>query len=150
MQLLTTVQMIILIRHAQSEGNKNRDIHQFIPDHRVKLTQHGWTQVCLDLCPPRTRQVLTDIVSRTGRRGRPNPPIPVEARRYSAVLHLTLSSNTRDHRRHPTHTHVRRPHTFSIPPQYHHRLRRTPTTRARLWQLPAMLGGNGEDVARAG
>lgn len=37
--------MIILIRHAQSEGNKNRDIHQFIPDHRVKLTQHGWTQV---------------------------------------------------------------------------------------------------------
>jgi broad specificity phosphatase PhoE len=41
--------MIILIRHAQSEGNKNRDIHQFIPDHRVKLTQHGWTQVCF--CP---------------------------------------------------------------------------------------------------
>ncbi|KAF1837705.1 phosphoglycerate mutase-like protein [Decorospora gaudefroyi] len=36
--------MIILIRHAQSEGNKNRDIHQFIPDHRVKLTPHGWTQ----------------------------------------------------------------------------------------------------------
>lgn len=42
--------MIILIRHAQSEGNKNRDIHQFIPDHRVKLTQHGWTQV-RSLCP---------------------------------------------------------------------------------------------------
>jgi broad specificity phosphatase PhoE len=38
--------MIILIRHAQSEGNKNRDIHQFIPDHRVKLTPHGVTQVC--------------------------------------------------------------------------------------------------------
>lgn len=36
--------MIILIRHAQSEGNKNRDIHQFIPDHRVKLTPYGWTQ----------------------------------------------------------------------------------------------------------
>ncbi|KAH7130201.1 phosphoglycerate mutase family protein [Dendryphion nanum] len=33
--------MIILVRHAQSEGNKNRDIHQFIPDHRVKLTSHG-------------------------------------------------------------------------------------------------------------
>ncbi|RAL67953.1 hypothetical protein DID88_008677 [Monilinia fructigena] len=27
--------MIILIRHAQSEGNKNRDIHQIIPDHKV-------------------------------------------------------------------------------------------------------------------
>jgi broad specificity phosphatase PhoE len=39
--------MIILVRHAQSEGNKNRDIHQFIPDHRVKLTPHGVTQVCL-------------------------------------------------------------------------------------------------------
>jgi broad specificity phosphatase PhoE len=37
--------MIILVRHAQSEGNKNRDIHQFIPDHRVKLTPHGVTQV---------------------------------------------------------------------------------------------------------
>ena len=37
--------MIILVRHAQSEGNKNRDIHQFIPDHRVKLTQLGWSQV---------------------------------------------------------------------------------------------------------
>ncbi|KAF9728770.1 hypothetical protein PMIN06_006149 [Paraphaeosphaeria minitans] len=36
--------MIILVRHAQSEGNKNRDIHQFIPDHRVKLTQLGWSQ----------------------------------------------------------------------------------------------------------
>jgi broad specificity phosphatase PhoE len=33
--------MIILVRHAQSEGNKNRDIHQTIPDHRVKLTQEG-------------------------------------------------------------------------------------------------------------
>ncbi|KAI9776143.1 MAG: hypothetical protein M1839_000559 [Geoglossum umbratile] len=36
--------MIILIRHAQSEGNKNRDIHQTIPDHRVKLTAEGWRQ----------------------------------------------------------------------------------------------------------
>jgi len=37
--------MIILIRHAQSEGNKNRDIHQYIADHRVKLTTDGWQQV---------------------------------------------------------------------------------------------------------
>ncbi|QIW97653.1 hypothetical protein AMS68_003171 [Peltaster fructicola] len=36
--------MILLIRHAQSEGNKNREIHQLIPDHRVKLTDEGWTQ----------------------------------------------------------------------------------------------------------
>jgi broad specificity phosphatase PhoE len=36
--------MIILIRHAQSEGNKNRDIHQYIPDHRVKLTPDGQLQ----------------------------------------------------------------------------------------------------------
>ncbi|KAK4234817.1 hypothetical protein C8A03DRAFT_46923 [Achaetomium macrosporum] len=36
--------LIILIRHAQSEGNKNRDIHQTIPDHRVKLTPEGWQQ----------------------------------------------------------------------------------------------------------
>ncbi|OTA74499.1 hypothetical protein M434DRAFT_402712 [Hypoxylon sp. CO27-5] len=36
--------LIIIIRHAQSEGNKNREIHQTIPDHRVKLTQEGWQQ----------------------------------------------------------------------------------------------------------
>ncbi|OAA58187.1 Phosphoglycerate mutase [Cordyceps fumosorosea ARSEF 2679] len=36
--------LIILIRHAQSEGNKNRDIHQAVPDHRVKLTADGWNQ----------------------------------------------------------------------------------------------------------
>ena len=39
------MQMIILVRHAQSEGNKNRDVHQFIPDHRIKLTLDGWNQV---------------------------------------------------------------------------------------------------------
>jgi len=38
--------MIILIRHAQSEGNKNKDIHQMIPDHRVRLTPEGQQQVC--------------------------------------------------------------------------------------------------------
>ncbi|KAI1873370.1 hypothetical protein JX265_004992 [Neoarthrinium moseri] len=36
--------LIIVIRHAQSEGNKNRDIHQTVPDHRVKLTSDGWDQ----------------------------------------------------------------------------------------------------------
>lgn len=36
--------MIILVRHAQSEGNKNRDIHQTTPDHRVKLTAEGHRQ----------------------------------------------------------------------------------------------------------
>lgn len=36
--------LIIIIRHAQSEGNKNREIHQSIPDHRVKLTADGWAQ----------------------------------------------------------------------------------------------------------
>ncbi|EED19515.1 phosphoglycerate mutase family domain protein [Talaromyces stipitatus ATCC 10500] len=36
--------MIILIRHAQSEGNKNREIHQSVPDHRVKLTAEGHKQ----------------------------------------------------------------------------------------------------------
>lgn len=37
--------LIILIRHAQSEGNKNREIHQVVPDHRVKLTEDGRRQV---------------------------------------------------------------------------------------------------------
>ncbi|KAF4979208.1 hypothetical protein FZEAL_4542 [Fusarium zealandicum] len=36
--------LIILVRHGQSEGNKNRDIHQTVPDHRVKLTSEGWNQ----------------------------------------------------------------------------------------------------------
>jgi broad specificity phosphatase PhoE len=47
--------MIILIRHAQSEGNKNREIHQLIPDHRVKLTEDGWVQVDAPFpIPPRS------------------------------------------------------------------------------------------------
>src|ERR1700760_2759049 len=41
---LIPVQLIILVRHGQSEGNKNRDIHQYVPDHRVKLTPEGWLQ----------------------------------------------------------------------------------------------------------
>ncbi|KAK2765610.1 hypothetical protein FQN54_008464 [Arachnomyces sp. PD_36] len=36
--------LLILIRHAQSEGNKNREIHQSVPDHRVKLTPEGQKQ----------------------------------------------------------------------------------------------------------
>lgn len=36
--------LIIVIRHGQSEGNRNRAIHQTVPDHRVKLTPEGWAQ----------------------------------------------------------------------------------------------------------
>ena len=36
--------VIIIIRHAQSEGNRNREIHQIVPDHRVKLTPEGVQQ----------------------------------------------------------------------------------------------------------
>ncbi|KAI1822360.1 phosphoglycerate mutase [Xylaria intraflava] len=36
--------LILVIRHGQSEGNKNRAIHQTTPDHRVKLTPDGWAQ----------------------------------------------------------------------------------------------------------
>ncbi|KAM5435225.1 hypothetical protein MferCBS31731_006367 [Microsporum ferrugineum] len=36
--------LIILIRHGQSEGNKNREIHQTVPDHRIKLTPEGHRQ----------------------------------------------------------------------------------------------------------
>lgn len=53
--------MIILVRHAQSEGNKNRDIHQFIPDHRVKLTQLGWSQVRFSHLPRCVPPQLTTL-----------------------------------------------------------------------------------------
>ena len=36
--------MIILIRHAQSEGNLNRELHRTVPDHRVQLTEKGHEQ----------------------------------------------------------------------------------------------------------
>lgn len=36
--------LVILIRHAQSEGNKNKAIHQKTPDHRVPLTVEGQEQ----------------------------------------------------------------------------------------------------------
>jgi broad specificity phosphatase PhoE len=50
--------MIILIRHAQSEGNKNREIHQLIPDHRVKLTDDGWVQVMHNYHQPSSETVI--------------------------------------------------------------------------------------------
>ncbi|GAB0137408.1 hypothetical protein EsDP_00005673 [Epichloe bromicola] len=64
--------LIILIRHAQSEGNKNREIHQFVPDHRVKLTPDGWTQaheagrrLRTLLRPDDTLQIFTSPYRRT-------------------------------------------------------------------------------------
>lgn len=64
---MTKPRLIILVRHGQSEGNstlfpstsplacyptnkytynytENREIHQTVPDHRVKLTPEGWSQ----------------------------------------------------------------------------------------------------------
>jgi phosphohistidine phosphatase SixA len=57
--------MIILIRHAQSEGNKNREIHQLIPDHRVKLTDEGWVQVMLSSMITKTNTALPQKQSLT-------------------------------------------------------------------------------------
>lgn len=36
--------LIIIIRHAQSEGNKDKTIHQNTPDHKVSLTPDGHEQ----------------------------------------------------------------------------------------------------------
>ncbi|KAF5137353.1 Broad-range acid phosphatase DET1 [Metarhizium anisopliae] len=64
--------LIILIRHGQSEGNKNREIHQTVPDHRVKLTPEGWSQAHEAgrrlrnlLRPDDTLQVFTSPYRRT-------------------------------------------------------------------------------------
>ncbi|KAH9838842.1 phosphoglycerate mutase-like protein [Teratosphaeria destructans] len=64
--------LIILVRHAQSEGNKNREVHQFIPDHRVKLTDEGHRQaeeagrrLRALLRPDDTLQVFTSPYRRT-------------------------------------------------------------------------------------
>ena len=54
--------LIILIRHAQSEGNKDRQIHQLVPDHRVKLTDEGWRQVrSLSPSSPFSLQAIFDV-----------------------------------------------------------------------------------------
>lgn len=36
--------LIIIIRHAQSEGNRDKTIHQSVPDHKVGLTPEGHQQ----------------------------------------------------------------------------------------------------------
>jgi broad specificity phosphatase PhoE len=36
--------LILIIRHAQSEGNKDKTIHQTTPDHKVSLTAEGHQQ----------------------------------------------------------------------------------------------------------
>ena len=35
---------IILVRHAESEGNVNNQAYTYLPDPQVPLTQHGWRQ----------------------------------------------------------------------------------------------------------
>jgi len=64
--------LIILIRHAQSEGNKNRAVHQTIPDHRVPLTKEGEKQaleagdkLASLLRPDDTLQIITSPYTRT-------------------------------------------------------------------------------------
>lgn len=157
--------MIILIRHAQSEGNKNRDIHQFIPDHRVKLTQHGWTQARLHPLPyshtpilsyshtlvlaHSTSMAATVANNPTGRRSRPPAALTAATRRHAAVLHIAVPPHARDDRGHPAHADLGRSHAVPLPPQQDHRLRGAASTRAGLWQLPAMLGRDGAHVAGA-
>ncbi|KIX03116.1 uncharacterized protein Z518_06666 [Rhinocladiella mackenziei CBS 650.93] len=36
--------LIIIIRHAQSEGNRDKTVHQTVPDHKVGLTAEGHQQ----------------------------------------------------------------------------------------------------------
>ncbi|RPA91045.1 phosphoglycerate mutase-like protein [Choiromyces venosus 120613-1] len=64
--------LIVIIRHAQSEGNKNKAIHQTVPDHRVKLTSEGTRQAVeagerlLKLLRPEdTLQIITSPYLRT-------------------------------------------------------------------------------------
>lgn len=78
-----TLQLLIVIRHAQSEGNKNREIHQLIPDHRVKLTDDGWAQVTPLSLPLVPHCMLTT----PGRGRRPPSSSLAETGRYAAILH---------------------------------------------------------------
>jgi hypothetical protein len=89
--------LIILIRHAQSEGNKNREIHQLIPDHRVKLTEEGWRQVLLP--PPFSPHSAGEhtLTNDPGRRSRSPPPQPLEARRQPPDLHQSLPPHKRNY-----------------------------------------------------
>lgn len=38
---------IILIRHAESEGNLNKEVYTSTPDHALKITERGRKQVTL-------------------------------------------------------------------------------------------------------
>lgn len=42
----------LLQRDERLTGLENREIHQTVPDHRVKLTPDGWQQVSLPERPP--------------------------------------------------------------------------------------------------
>lgn len=72
--------MIILVRHAQSEGNKNREIHQMVPDHRVKLTPEGQQQVRFTSRTGSTILARDSLTLTTGRRSRPTSPIHAKTR----------------------------------------------------------------------
>ncbi|KAL9101287.1 MAG: hypothetical protein Q9163_003439 [Psora crenata] len=64
--------LIILIRHAQSEGNKNREIHQKVPDHRVKLTPEGWKQVPSSTLLPKQANKMSNFDPLLRQKKQPN------------------------------------------------------------------------------
>ncbi|KAF3915707.1 hypothetical protein ABW21_db0202083 [Orbilia brochopaga] len=90
--------LIVLVRHAQSEGNQNKAIHQTIPDHRVKLTQFGHEQAraaghrLKDLLLPedklqvytspyrRTRETTAGILESLGEEWKPKTTVYEEPR----------------------------------------------------------------------
>jgi len=142
--------IILLIRHAQSEGNKNRDIHQMIPDHRVKLTQDGWEQVSHSFLATKiSKQAQANV--RQGKRCWTETSIHVTTRRYSSDLHIPLSKNTRDYRRHTEllDGFIGRERSVAILTGSHQSVRRAKIERAGLWKLPTMQHGNGKNVAGA-
>jgi hypothetical protein len=76
---------------------------------------------------PALRRLLPGSLSlttraHTGRGSGPPASFSPQTRRHDPVLHVSLSTHARDHRRHPAHPHLGRARAFALSAQQDHRL----------------------------
>lgn len=152
--------MIILIRHAQSEGNSTSIGLYYVPKKLIQTreprhspdrprppckTHTRWLETGTFLEPlPRYARPPSSLhkLIFSGRRSRPKAPLSPPPIRYSPLLHLSLPQNTRNNRRNPQCPHITRsrPQTLPFPTAHNKSIRRAPTTGTRFRELPTRLG----------
>ena len=83
-------------------------------------------------------------------RGRDPTARALTTRRHATLLYIAVSTDPRDDRGSPELAHVGLASTVAVSQTHDQGVRGAAAARAGLWELPAVLGGDGADVAGAG